>query len=63
MSCKKQRYNFVFQVSFILDSLDLSQLEHLVIDEADSLLDQSFSELVLRILGQVQVSPIYLYRT
>ena len=35
---------------------DLSMLHHIVLDEADSLLDDSFNELTLRLLRKMRVS-------
>jgi len=46
-----------------IELYDLSRLSHLVLDEADTLLDDSFSQLTLRIIRKLKVSYILLQET
>jgi len=41
---------------YFVELYDLSRLTHVVLDEADTLLDDSFSEMTLRILRKLKVS-------
>ena len=40
---------------FVSGLYDMSRLSHIVLDEADTLLDDSFSALTLRLLSKIKV--------
>jgi hypothetical protein len=42
---------------YVTELYDLSRLSQIILDEADTLLDDSFSPLTLRIIQKLKVSP------